>query len=87
MARTFKQVHVSFPVLQALPSVQKMNVWVSTCTCTCTLRTVHVLMRDGKQAMYMYNVHVHSTQAFRKEKVKKGKVTHPTIAQTNKHNI
>ena len=31
--------------------------------------------------------HVHSTLALRKQKEKKGKVTHPTIAQTNKHII
>ena len=29
-------------------------------------------------------IHVHSTLALRKQKEKKGKVTHPTIAQTNK---
>ena len=35
-------------------------------------------------AVYMYmEIHVHSTLA----KEKKGKVTHPTIAQTNKHII
>ena len=33
----------------------------------------------------MYIQHVHSTLAFRKQKEKKGKVTYPTIAQTNKH--
>ena len=31
--------------------------------------------------MYIYvELHVHSTLAFRKQKEKKGKVTHPTIA-------
>ena len=33
--------------------------------------------------IYIY-IYVHSTLAFRKEKEKEGKVTHPTIAQTNK---
>ena len=44
--------------------------------------------------MYMYmqynlymEIHVHSIPALRKQKEKKGKVTHPTIAQTNKHSI
>ena len=35
--------------------------------------------------MYIYmEVHVHSTLAFRKQKEKRGKVTHTTIAQTNR---
>ena len=33
---------------------------------------------------YMY-INVHSTLALSKQKRKKGKVTHPTIAQTNNH--
>ena len=32
-------------------------------------------------------IHVHSTLAFTKQREEKGKVFHPTIAQTNKHII
>ena len=35
--------------------------------------------------IYIYmEIHVHSTLALRNQKEKKGEVTHPTIAQTNK---
>ena len=56
---------------------------------TCTYR--HVYISIGAcygTCIYMYmeiHVHVHSTLVLRKQKEKKGKVTHPTIAQTNKH--
>ena len=37
-----------------------------------------------KLVIYM-EIHVHSTLSLRNQKEKKGEVTHPTIAQTNKH--
>ena len=51
----YKYMYIcKFPCSSGTAFSAKMNVWVSTCTCTCTLRTVHVLMRDGKQVMHMY---------------------------------
>ena len=40
-------------------------------------------MYTVRTAQSHMEIHVHSTLAFRKQKEKKGKVTRPTIAQTN----
>ena len=51
----------------------------------CTLY-IHIIMPQSYMyiiMMYMA-IYVNSTLALRKQKEKKGKVTHPTIAQTNK---
>ena len=53
--------------------------------------TVIVTVLSGRGWLtYLFDtmeIHVHSTIASRNKNEKKGKVTHPTIAQTNKHII
>ena len=75
-----KQRPIPKPTKLELPQAQPMGLLGTKSVSDGVCMRMHEYV-----CMYIHmEVHVHSTLAFRKQKEKRGKVTHTTIAQTNR---